>query len=67
MSQNGHHNGTPKIAPKPGRSIRVRVRRCEGPGKDAYWQTFQISPGYDPRRWYYPKGTPGTRPTRHKQ
>ena len=30
-------------------------------------QTFQISPGYDPRRWYYPKGTPGTRPTRQQQ
>jgi hypothetical protein len=30
-------------------------------------QTFQISPGYDPRRWYYPKGTPGTRATRAKQ
>jgi len=30
-------------------------------------QTFQIAPGYDARRWYYPKGTPGTRPTRAKQ
>ena len=30
-------------------------------------QTFQIAPGYDPRRWYYPKGTPGTRDTREKQ
>ncbi len=26
-------------------------------------QCFMISPGYDPRRWYYPEGTPGTRPS----
>lgn len=30
-------------------------------------QSFMISPGYDPRRWYYPEGTPGTRPTRQRQ
>ncbi len=30
-------------------------------------QSFMISPGYDPRRWYYPEGTPGTRPTRARQ
>ena len=26
-------------------------------------QCFMISPGYDPRRWYYPAGTEGTRET----
>jgi peptide/nickel transport system substrate-binding protein len=25
-------------------------------------ETFMISPGYSIRRWYYPAGTPGTRP-----
>jgi peptide/nickel transport system substrate-binding protein len=27
-------------------------------------QFFKITPGYSLRRWYYPAGTPGTRPTR---
>jgi len=27
-------------------------------------QLFKISPGYSPRRWFYPAGTPGTRATR---
>ncbi len=27
-------------------------------------QFFKISPGYSVRRWFYPAGTPGTRPTR---
>ena len=27
-------------------------------------QTFKIAPGYSVRRWFYPAGTPGTRPTR---
>jgi peptide/nickel transport system substrate-binding protein len=27
-------------------------------------QFFKIMPGYSLRRWYYPAGTPGTRPTR---
>ncbi|MEM7306505.1 MAG: ABC transporter substrate-binding protein [Planctomycetota bacterium] len=31
------------------------------------FQTFQIAPGYDPRRWYFPKGTPGTRSTPQRQ
>ena len=26
-------------------------------------QFFKINPGYAPRRWYFPAGTPGTRPT----
>ena len=30
-------------------------------------QCFMISPGYDPRRWYFPAGTPGTRTTRFEQ
>jgi peptide/nickel transport system substrate-binding protein len=29
-------------------------------------QLFKISPGYSPRRWFYPAGTPGTRATRAK-
>jgi peptide/nickel transport system substrate-binding protein len=29
-------------------------------------QFFKLSPGYSVRRWYYPAGTPGTRPTREK-
>ena len=27
------------------------------------FQSFALRPGYHVRRWYYPKGTPGTRPT----
>lgn len=27
------------------------------------FQSFAIRPGYSVRRWYYPAGTPGTRPT----
>jgi ABC-type transport system substrate-binding protein len=27
-------------------------------------QFFKIAPGYSLRRWYFPSGTPGTRPTR---
>ena len=27
------------------------------------FQAFKIAPGYSIRRWYYPAGTPGTRPT----
>jgi peptide/nickel transport system substrate-binding protein len=27
------------------------------------FQAFKIDPGYSLRRWYYPAGTPGTRPT----
>lgn len=29
-------------------------------------QFFKVSPGYSLRRWYFPAGTPGTRPTREK-
>jgi hypothetical protein len=29
-------------------------------------QFFKLSPGYSLRRWYYPAGTSGTRPTRAK-
>ena len=29
-------------------------------------QTFAIRPGYNPLRWYYPEGTPGTRPELQK-
>jgi peptide/nickel transport system substrate-binding protein len=31
------------------------------------FQSFAIPPGYSIRRWYYPEGYPGTRPTRAKQ
>jgi peptide/nickel transport system substrate-binding protein len=30
-------------------------------------QFFKITPGYSVRRWYYPAGTPGTRPTRERK
>jgi len=30
-------------------------------------QFFKISPGYSVRRWFYPAGTPGTRPTRERR
>ena len=30
-------------------------------------QTFALRPGYNPVKWYYPKGTPGTRPTLGKE
>ena len=30
------------------------------------FQSFALRPGYSVRRWYYPEGTPGTRPTLRK-
>lgn len=31
-------------AAKAGRTIRFRIKRCEGPGKPSYWQTFAVKP-----------------------
>lgn len=28
--------------PKPGRTIRLRIKRCEGPGKPSRWETFAV-------------------------
>lgn len=28
---------------KPGRSVTFRIRRCDGPGKPAYWQDFKVA------------------------
>ncbi|MEM1329252.1 MAG: succinate dehydrogenase iron-sulfur subunit [Planctomycetota bacterium] len=31
-----------KPTPEPGRTIRVRIKRCEGPGKPSRWETFRV-------------------------
>lgn len=30
--------------PTPGRTIRFRIKRCEGPGKPVRWETFSVTP-----------------------
>ncbi len=31
-------------AATPGRTIRFRIKRCDGPGKPSYWQNFSVTP-----------------------
>jgi len=31
-----------RASAKPGRTIRVRIKRCEGPGKPSRWETFAV-------------------------
>ncbi|XVJ60383.1 MAG: succinate dehydrogenase iron-sulfur subunit [Tepidisphaera sp.] len=31
-----------RASAKPGRTIRVKVKRCDGPGKDSRWETFSV-------------------------
>jgi len=39
------HNGSPtRHAPEPGRTIRLRVKRCDGPGKPSRWESFDVTP-----------------------
>lgn len=33
-----------KTDPKPGRTVRFRIKRCEGPGKPEFWQEFDVKP-----------------------
>jgi succinate dehydrogenase / fumarate reductase, iron-sulfur subunit len=33
---------TPKPRAVPGRTIRFRIKRCDGPGKPSYWQEFDV-------------------------
>lgn len=38
-----HHNGAaPKTQPQPGRKVRFRIKRCDGPGKPSRWETFDV-------------------------
>jgi succinate dehydrogenase / fumarate reductase iron-sulfur subunit len=42
-----HANGTvPHARPKPvaGRTVRFRIRRCDGPGRNVRWETFEVAP-----------------------
>jgi succinate dehydrogenase / fumarate reductase iron-sulfur subunit len=32
-----------RASAKPGRSIRLRIKRCDGPGKPSRWETFKVS------------------------
>jgi succinate dehydrogenase / fumarate reductase iron-sulfur subunit len=34
----------PKPVAKPGRTITLRIKRCDGPGKESYWQDFHVKP-----------------------
>ncbi len=38
-----HANGQPRRDAKPGRKIRLRIRRCDGPGKPSRWETFEVT------------------------
>lgn len=38
-----HANLSSRPAPKPGRSVRFRIKRCEGPGKPSRWETFSVT------------------------
>ena len=33
-----------KQTPQQGRTVRFRIKRCDGPGKPSYWQEFDIVP-----------------------
>ena len=39
-------NGAQKIAAKPkaqaGRTVRFRIKRCDGPGKATRWESFDV-------------------------
>lgn len=37
-----HSSHTNKVAAVPGRTIRLRIKRCEGPGKPSRWETFAV-------------------------
>ena len=40
-----HHNGAANKAPanaQPGRKVRFRIKRCDGPGKPPRWETFEV-------------------------
>lgn len=41
-STSAHH--APRPAAKPGRTVRFRVKRCDGPGKAVRWETFAVKP-----------------------
>ncbi|HZW10633.1 MAG TPA: succinate dehydrogenase iron-sulfur subunit [Phycisphaerales bacterium] len=39
----GTSNGRPGgAAPRSGRKIRLRIKRCDGPGKASRWETFEV-------------------------
>lgn len=37
-----HSSHTNKVAAVPGRTICLRIKRCEGPGKPSRWETFAV-------------------------
>lgn len=38
-----HHNGAATSpTPRPGRKVRFRIKRCDGPGKPSRWETFEV-------------------------
>ena len=47
MTQASHaHPAHPHAKPvaKPGRTVRFRIKRCDGPGKPVRWETFAVKP-----------------------
>lgn len=44
--RNGQH-AAHRPRPAPGRTVRLRIRRCDGPGKPTRWETFavKVEPG----------------------
>ncbi|MBX3357146.1 MAG: succinate dehydrogenase iron-sulfur subunit [Phycisphaeraceae bacterium] len=44
MSNAGTTNGHARRASaRPGRTVRLRIKRCDGPGKPSYWETFPVA------------------------
>ncbi len=43
MTQPSHALPSRPVA-KPGRTVRFRVKRCDGPGKPVRWETFAVKP-----------------------
>lgn len=36
------HRAANRASAKPGRKIRVKIKRCDGPGKPTRWETFEV-------------------------
>jgi succinate dehydrogenase / fumarate reductase iron-sulfur subunit len=42
MTTTADHAADRRASAEPGRSIRVRIKRCDGPGKPSRWETFSV-------------------------
>lgn len=44
MSATASHTTHARPQAKPGRTVRFRIKRCDGPGKPVRWETFAVKP-----------------------